>query len=347
MTSHNVSAPAEPTLSVELIKYRLGIAERYGADISKILCNAEIDPVFLQNPINRVTMSQECSVWREIVASTGREDIGLLCGAVFPIQVTSVIGYVMMNAPTLLVAVEKLVMYQRLIGDSMGLIIRPKGEHTILEIELWTEWRDELRYTIDLFAAATQSWISSNSTLQTKPFRIGFIYPNTIGSTIYQTHFEPAPVDLNADSTYLAYSTESLNQPVLCANASMFEVFDRQANELIENFDNKNTLSWKVQKLIAENLNGASLTIEQTAKELAMSTRSLQNKLKEESTSYQEIVNRVRQDLAEKYIRQGIASLADIAFLLGYSEVSAFSRSFKKWTGISPSQFAENCKSSL
>jgi AraC-like DNA-binding protein len=75
------------------------------------------------------------------------------------------------------------------------------------------------------------------------------------------------------------------------------------------------------------------------ASELAMSERSVQRSLTEESTSYREIVDEVRKDLALSHLSQPGATAADVAFLLGFSEPSAFTRAFRRWTGSSPSQF--------
>jgi AraC-like DNA-binding protein len=70
-----------------------------------------------------------------------------------------------------------------------------------------------------------------------------------------------------------------------------------------------------------------------------MSERSVQRSLTEESTSYREIVDAVRKDLALSHLSQPGRSATDVAFLLGFSEPSAFTRAFRRWTGSSPSQF--------
>lgn len=75
------------------------------------------------------------------------------------------------------------------------------------------------------------------------------------------------------------------------------------------------------------------------AAELAMSERSVQRSLSEESTSYREIVDEVRKGLALSHLSRPGSTATDVAFLLGFSEPSAFTRAFRRWTGASPSQY--------
>jgi AraC-like DNA-binding protein len=70
---------------------------------------------------------------------------------------------------------------------------------------------------------------------------------------------------------------------------------------------------------------------------MAMSVRVLQQRLEDEQTSFQEIIEIVRKDLATTHLTEKQMQLTQLAYLLGYSEVSAFSRSFKRWYGVSPS----------
>jgi AraC-like DNA-binding protein len=76
-----------------------------------------------------------------------------------------------------------------------------------------------------------------------------------------------------------------------------------------------------------------------TARELGMSTRKLQRELRREGTTYQELLNRTRRDLAKRYVRDRKLDLTEVAFILGFADLSTFSRSFKRWTGTSPSRY--------
>ncbi|RKZ80269.1 MAG: AraC family transcriptional regulator, partial [Gammaproteobacteria bacterium] len=75
------------------------------------------------------------------------------------------------------------------------------------------------------------------------------------------------------------------------------------------------------------------------AASLFMSQRTLQRRLEENNTSFKQLVNEVRQDLADTYLNDSSLTLTEISFMLGFSEMSAFSRAFKRWSGKSPTDY--------
>ena len=80
--------------------------------------------------------------------------------------------------------------------------------------------------------------------------------------------------------------------------------------------------------------------MEKVADTLAISTRTLQRRLKDEETSFANLLEEIRRDLASRYILDNTHSLTEISFLLGFSDESAFSRAFKRWTGQSPREYS-------
>jgi len=90
---------------------------------------------------------------------------------------------------------------------------------------------------------------------------------------------------------------------------------------------------------VLDELSSGEGTAEDTAKQLHMSSRTLQRKLAEANTSYLQLVDDTRKDLALRYIEDERRSVTDITFSLGFSQPSAFTRAFKRWTGLSPSDY--------
>ena len=94
----------------------------------------------------------------------------------------------------------------------------------------------------------------------------------------------------------------------------------------------------KARAAVLEHLSSGEGTEEDTAKQLHMSARTLQRKLAEAKTTYLQLVDDTRKDLALRYIEDAARSVADIAFTLGFSQQSAFTRAFRRWTGRAPSE---------
>jgi AraC-like DNA-binding protein len=92
----------------------------------------------------------------------------------------------------------------------------------------------------------------------------------------------------------------------------------------------------KVENALVGALPKGSATVSNIARALAMSARSLARRLNEESTSYTEVLDSVRRELAIRYLEDKTFSISQIAWLLGYSEVSSFNHAFRRWTSTSP-----------
>ncbi|WP_404364808.1 helix-turn-helix transcriptional regulator [Marinobacter sp.] len=97
--------------------------------------------------------------------------------------------------------------------------------------------------------------------------------------------------------------------------------------------------SRRVRALIADSLAGGRVGVEAVASRLSMSRHTLYKKLKEEDLTFFDLLNEVRRERALHYLRERERSLAEVAELLGFSELSAFSRAFKRWMGKPPAQF--------
>lgn len=157
-------------LSTNILSFRIAIAAELGADIDAILRRADLPASVMHGDPEFVDLPTERRVWQALVETTGREDIGLLCGLRFPTQAMGVLGYVMANAPSLGVALDKTCKYAHLMGDSMGWRYRRGPVQTRLWIEQWSEWHDALRYTVDCMMTSVQTWASANAP--------GRVFPN-------------------------------------------------------------------------------------------------------------------------------------------------------------------------
>ena len=96
------------------------------------------------------------------------------------------------------------------------------------------------------------------------------------------------------------------------------------------------TFKERVRACLNEILAGGQYSIVEVANRLAISRRTLQRRLNEENTSFQEVLDNLRKDLAYHYLINSNYTHEQIAFLLGYAEVTSFFRAFRAWTGHTP-----------
>ena len=127
-----------------------------------------------------------------------------------------------------------------------------------------------------------------------------------------------------------------LDLPMTTADAALASVVARQASALLQSLPDPARLADQVHRLVCQSLRGQVPTVRAVAHQLGTSVRTLHRQLGEEGTSYREIVDQVRRDLAFGHVRDGRLPLGEIAFALGFSESSAFHRAFRRWTGQAP-----------
>jgi len=138
----------------------------------------------------------------------------------------------------------------------------------------------------------------------------------------------------------LAFSNEQADKPLPVANSELVALHDESIRKHLLKLSQGNILNLSRMRL-AESLPSGRVTENDLASALNMSTRTLHRKLREKNETFRTLLEKVRTDLAERYIRNRNYNITEIAFLLGYTDISAFSRAFKSWFGYSPTEARE------
>lgn len=155
---------------------------------------------------------------------------------------------------------------------------------------------------------------------------------------IFQT-----PVQFSQPVNRIVFEAICLDWPVRSANTSLLSVFERHADTMLTaqqtQNDTQKLIAQKVIEAITQPLQGEVPLIEAIARQLTLSVRQLQRELQAENTSYQLLLEETRKTLALKHLKNPDTSIHDVAFLLGFSEPSAFHRAFKRWLGQTPNSY--------
>lgn len=145
------------------------------------------------------------------------------------------------------------------------------------------------------------------------------------------------PVRFSAEVSTLTIARDVLDRSIKFADPALGAVLDRFAEEQLAKIPNGQNVTDRVRHYLTRALSsGGDPSLNAIAKDLAMSARTLQRRLKEEGQTHRELVEDARRGLALEYVHDPTLSVGEMAFLLGFSEPSAFLRAFKRWTGSSP-----------
>src|SRR5262249_10912818 len=148
-----------------------------------------------------------------------------------------------------------------------------------------------------------------------------------------------APITFGAAADRLEFARSLVEAPLPGRQAEVAQHSDEIMTRYLARCEGQGGLG-RVRTLIVEQLASGGPSQDASARAPGMSLRTLQRRLAEEGTSFVELVNQARRDLACTYLRESPWSVTEVAFLLGFADVSSFSRAFRRWTGLSPSEFA-------
>jgi AraC-like DNA-binding protein len=132
---------------------------------------------------------------------------------------------------------------------------------------------------------------------------------------------------------------EVLDYSVMYSDAKLLGVFEAIAQETKDELTQGSVFSEQIVQWMKKNMPSFFPTLQQTASFFGISIRTLQNKLKAENTTFNDLSTRVRKEMAMGYLKKWEYSVGDIAYVLHFSEPSAFQSAFKKWTGVTPGQY--------
>ena len=146
---------------------------------------------------------------------------------------------------------------------------------------------------------------------------------------------------ITGDKNRLVFSKEDALVPFISRNESMWEFFEPELKCRLPMMETDDSYAARVRSALMELLPSGECTIDDVAKKLGYSKRSLQRRLQEEDTNFQKQLNHTRELLAKTYLANTDMTAEDIAFLLGYQEIGSFLRAFTVWTGSTFSEYRQ------
>lgn len=333
--------PNGPQLSIRAVRPPLaGLAAR-GIDTAAALATAGIDPAALDDPEARVPHAAAVRLWRFAEITTGDPDFGLAVGRGIPPGGLGVPEYACRKSPDLRAGLGRIQRYMRLNHDVARVELRdaPRGLH--LEHVL-PPGRALPRGAVDFVMAATIHMLRDATGRPLAPVEVWVDYPRPESVTALEA-FYAAPIRFASGRRGCLFSAADAAAPMIGAEPALCGILDAHARLLLDALPRSESLADRVRALVTEELRGGNPTADHVAGRLGMSARTLQRHLADEGTSHRIILGELRQKLATRYLRDPRLALGEVAFLLGFSEPSAFHRAFKRWSGETPAAFRAHC----
>ncbi len=321
-----------------------------GVDPMPLFERAEIDPASVINADRRIPMSKMQTLWRLIADATGDEAFGLHAAEQLQPAILHGLGLAVLASSTIHEVLQRLVRFASLLHTGLELRLSEREELVDLDIGMGGEFEGAADMDVDPFG---------------EDFAMGIVVVLcrlTLGeyfSPIAAECRRPAPADPNVFMAMLGcpimfatprlritFVKSDINEQLATANLELARVNDEQVETYLATFTRVSASRAVVSKIV-EHLPDGPPSQKAIAEAMHVSNRTLQRKLKDEGTSFIDLLQDARLSLARKYLAQPQRSIVEIAYLLGFSEPSTFSRAFKRWTGQAPADYRAGLQSQV
>lgn len=316
-----------------------------GLDPQPIFARAGIAEESFRNPHQRIASDKLSMLWNVITEVSGDEAVSLAAAEQPRPATLDLLMYTMITAPTMEAALQRFIRYIRIISDAAVFSLEPDAEGA--------QW---LRLTINGGEVAVPRqrcefvlitilnicrWIASK---QINPLAIELAHVEP-GSTQMHARVFGGPVRFCAAHNGFLLSAVDLHAALPASNAALSALHERFAVEFLDKMDQQR-FAPRVREVIVRCLPDGSPPRSVAAAALCISERTLQRRLEDEGTSYNDLLDETRRDLAREYLAKEQMALGQVAFLVGFADQSTFCRACQRWFGTSPKEFRKKKSSS-
>ena len=322
------------TISISVLKILYKLLEYHQQDADNIFASAGLCRADLGNDRKRVNYQKAWQLWSE--ASHIIEDpcFGLKTAKIFHPSDLNLLGYAWLSSPTLRAAFERLLRYQKMVSEFIKLTIEETEEqfNVILDVQ------DSSQVTMaqmDSGITILFHMCQSNFGQDLRASAVYLAHPKPPCQQAYTDYFQ-CPVFFEQPVNKLCLPSEVVDTPLLNALSNINLITDKTLLDLDSLYEDSTTS--RVRQTISRLL-PSEVSIEKVSQLLYLTPRTLHRHLQAENTSFKTILDELRFQLSKEYLQQNQYSITEIAFQLGFSDPSAFSRAFRQWSGESPSHY--------
>jgi len=317
--------------------------DSFGADTDAVLARAGLHRDDLADPNTRLDDTVEQRIWDAIVSVTGRKQAGLeLAGHVRP-GTLGAYEYLLRNAGTLGQTLEWADRYARLVDQRTRVAVVTRDDLAIVRM-----WRHDgsifvpegVECLLGVIAKLGRERIPEALQLVS----VSMAHEPIGDLAAYEAVFQ-CPVQFGALAYELALPIAALDNPLEGADPGLGEVLREHVEGLLATAPPVDPLLERAWRLLGDGLARDAFAVEDLAKGLHVSPRTLRRRLDAAGTSYSTLLEDVRRERAAHYLAHTDEGLAQIASLLGFSDPSTFYRAFKRWTSQTPAQYRKRARS--
>lgn len=327
----------KPHLTIRAVQPVIAALQALGYETKALLAEVGIPWSVLKNPDGRIPNHTVMLLWKHMLAATRDDQLGIHLAEAAPIQSFEVHAYAMLSSPTLRDAYRRACRYQRLIHEVNDLTLEEGPQEGVLQHTL-PGGRSVSRHPAEFLVTL---WVRFGRIVTGEDWspRLVCFAHDTPGNVSEHTRVFQCPVLFASGRTAMHVPNSLLDAPNPKADMGLLRVLDHYAHTLLNQVPWQATFSERVRVWLLEELKDGAPKASSVAEAMHMSVRSLHRELRGEGTSFGELLESLRHQRATAMLADSRYSISEVAFLLGFSELSSFYRAFRRWTGKTPAEF--------
>lgn len=327
-------------VSASYVRGLLNMLQAQGLNVAQLCRDVELEARRLTDDDAFFERRTLYRLLERAALETEDPDIGLKVYSHFLPGSFQLVGYVMMSSPCLKDALERLIRFVPLLGSGFSASFRNDVDDSWRLSLLEHPETDSIRprQFTDVGSAVTLGfchWLTG--ACLPRPLAIEFDYPEPQDISSHQALFD-CPLRFGAISTSILFDAQELLTPLNTANETLLALHEYAAQTRVSRLLGNSMVS-RVRSLLSERLGEQACDLESTAAALAISKRTLQRSLEREGVRFKEILDSVRRQFADYYLRHSRHGYAEVAELLGFNDQSAFNKACLRWFGMPPGRY--------
>ena len=317
-------------------------AARHGADFEELIALSGVSEKELGKETTTVEDHIYNKVTEQAAAATDDPYFGLRLSQSQNISAAGLIAQISQTSETVKQALEYCCHFANLGCSALPMHLSEEKGHYKVGLTPNPIWAQQsniaFKHTVEGVIAFTLREFHSLTHEQYHPIEIHFTWPAPTDLTFYNSVYQ-CPLLFNQKELAILLRKEHVEQPVITADYELLRILVAHAEEKSRKLNKDNRFSSLVKQSVIQLVKPEFPNIDKVALHLNVSPRTLQRRLKAEGQTYQSLTDQLKKEFAIGYLKRQDLSISEIAYLLNYSDNSTFSRSFKRWTGLSPQAY--------
>lgn len=331
-------ASPSPLASLRTFRPALELAQRLGLDALQSADVPRLADPGADADASRLPVWRYFALWDALVARARDPMLPARAGAQIDFATFGVLGYACLASPTLGEAFARLARFNRICTTAWTYAREDAGASIALRIDLHVPPQPGRDAAAEYLMSELWHVAKAISARDFAPSGVEFTHARPAHADALTRHFG-SRVRFGAGRNALLTGAATLAMPLRKGDPAYLAFFERQAEALVARFAHEEGLTAQVRRLLSQRYRGVLPSALEVARALGLSERTLRRRLEEEGVRFQALADGTRSELARRYVAEGSLPLGEVAFLLGFSEPSAFHRAFKRWTGRTPLEF--------